>query len=172
MSDTNINGNMDGNENEDTGQHMFMTFQCGKEAFGIEIKYIEEIIQYQSITTIPEVEEYIKGLINLRGKIIPVIDVRMRFGMEPLEYNDRTCIIVINVDGIVVGLIIESIAKVVSIDEADILPPPSLSHAEKQNKYVYGIGKTGDKVKLLLDPNRLVKDVDIENVAQMNSVSE
>ena len=146
-------------EKENLTQHMFMTFQCGKEAFGIEIKYIEEIIQYQAITVIPEVEDYIKGLINLRGKIIPVIDVRMRFGMEPLPYTDRTCIIVINVNKVVVGLIIESIAKVVTIDDSNILPPPSLSHGSEQDKYVYGIGKIGDKVKLLLDPERLVNDV-------------
>ncbi len=149
------------NENIDSTSHMFMTFQCGKEAFGIEIKYVEEIIQYQSITTIPEVEDYIKGLINLRGKIIPVIDVRMRFGLEPLEYTDRTCIIVINVNNTVVGLIIESIALVVTIDDADILPPPSLSHGPEQNKYVYGIGKVGDKVKLLLDPEKLVSNVEL-----------
>jgi len=140
-------------------QSMFMTFKCGDEVFGIEIKYVEEIIQFQSITTIPEVEDYIKGLINLRGKIIPVIDVRMRFGLEPLEYTDRTCIIVINVNDTEVGLIIESIAKVATIDADDILPPPTLSHGSEQNKYVYGIGKTMEGVKLLLDPEKLVNDV-------------
>ena len=147
-------------EEGNAGQKMFMTFKCHKEYFGVEIKYVEEIIQYQSITPVPEVEDYIKGLINLRGKIIPVIDVRMRFGQEPLEYNDRTCIIVITVDNTTVGLIIESIAMVVTIDEQDILPPPSLSHGPEQNKYVYGIGKTGDSVKLLLDPKKLICGVD------------
>lgn len=140
-------------------QSMFMTFKCGEENFGIEIKYVDEIIQFQNITTIPEVEDYVKGLINLRGKIIPVIDVRMRFGLEPLEYTDRTCIIVINVNGTVVGLIIESIAKVATIQEEDILPPPSLSHGSEQNKFVYGYGKTPEGVRLLLDPEKLVNDV-------------
>lgn len=149
-------------EEDSSSQRMFMTFKCGKESFGIEIKYVEEIIQYQSITPVPEVEDYIKGLINLRGKIIPVIDVRMRFGQEPLEYNDRTCIIVITVGNMTVGLIIESIAMVVTIDEQDILPPPSLSHGVEQNKYVYGIGKTGDSVKLLLDPEKIIRGVDVE----------
>lgn len=148
----------------DTATRMFMTFQCGKESFGIEIKYVNEIIQLQSITEVPEVEDYIQGLINLRGKIIPVIDVRMRFGQEKLEYTDRTCIIVIEVKNIIVGLIIESIAKVVTIDESDILPPPTLSHGAEQNKYVYGIGKTGDSVKLLLDPEKLVCEIDVEDM--------
>ena len=86
---------------------MYMTFKCGRETFGIEIRYVEEIIQYQNITPVPEVEDYVKGLINLRGKIIPVMDVRMRFGQESLPYTDRTCIIVINVNNSVLGLIID-----------------------------------------------------------------
>lgn len=151
-------------EQDDARQNMFMTFKCGKESFGIEIKYVEEIIQYQAITPVPEVEDYIKGLINLRGKIVPVIDVRMRFGQEALEYTDRTCIIVINVKNIVVGLIIESIAKVVTIEAENILPPPTLSHGPEQNKYVYGIGKIGDEVKLLLDPEKLICEVDVEDL--------
>lgn len=151
-------------QEEDVRQNMFMTFQCGKESFGIEIKYVEEIIQFQTITPVPEVEDYIKGLINLRGKIVPVIDVRMRFGQEALDYNDRTCIIVINVKNVVVGLIIESIAKVVTIDADNILPPPTLSHGPEQNKYVYGIGKIGDEVKLLLDPEKLISEVDMEEL--------
>ena len=82
---------------EDTQKGMYMTFKSGREHFGIAIKFVNEIICIQNITAIPEAEEYIKGLINLRGKIIPVIDVRVRFKMEPIEYTDRTCIIVINV---------------------------------------------------------------------------
>lgn len=172
MSDVAINEEaLESGENS-SGQHMFMTFKCGKESFGIEIKYVEEIIQYQSITTIPEVESYIKGLINLRGKIIPVIDIRMRFGQESFEYNDRTCIIVINVNNTVVGLIIESIAEVVTIDDASILPPPSLSHGPEQNKYVYGIGKIQDKVKLLLDPEKLIGDVNIDGIASEEETEE
>ena len=151
-------------EEQDIKQNMFMTFQCGKEAFGIEIKYVDEIIPFQAITAVPEVEDYIKGLINLRGKIIPVVDMRMRFGIEPLEYTDRTCIIVIDVNDITVGLIIESIAKVVTIDEENILPPPSLSHGPEQNKYVYGIGKVNGEVKLLLEPEKLVCDMNVDDM--------
>ncbi len=88
-----------------------------------------------------------------------VIDVRLRFKQEPLEYNDRTCIIVINVKSSVVGLIVEEIAEVVEINEENILPPPKIGHADKeQNKYVYGIGKVDNSVKLLLDPEKLLND--------------
>ena len=140
----------------------YVTFKSGNEYFALKIKYVNEIIVYQEITEIPESEEYIKGLINLRGKIIPVIDVRLRFKQEPFEYTDRTCIIVVNVKNVVVGLIVEQIAEVVEIQEENIIPSPSVGKADKsQNKYVYAIGKVGDQVKLLLDPDRLLNDEEI-----------
>ena len=152
----------------DVQKGKFMTFKSGHEYFGIELKYIIEIIAMQSITAIPETEEYIKGLINLRGKIIPVIDVRLRFKQEPFEYTDRTCIIIIDVSGTTVGLIIETISGVVTIEERNIEPPPSLSIGNAKNRYVYGLGKTGDTVKLLLDPQKLIKD---EELALFDEIS-
>lgn len=143
----------------DTQKGKYVTFKSGNEYFGLKIQYVNEIIGFQEITAVPESEDYIKGLINLRGKIIPVIDVRLRFKQEPFEYTDRTCIIVINVNQLVVGLIVEKIAEVVEIQEENILPAPTIGKADKsQNKYVYGIGKVGDQVKLLLDPDRLLND--------------
>ena len=91
-----------------------------------------------------------------------MIDVRLRFKQDPFEYNDRTCIIVINYNSLVVGLIVEKIAEVVEIPEENILPAPSIGKSDKsQNKYVYGIGQVGDEVKLLLDPDKLLNDTDI-----------
>lgn len=150
----------------------YMTFKSGNEYFGLEIQYVNEIIQMQEITAIPETEDYIKGLINLRGKVIPVIDVRLRFKQEPLEYNDRTCIIVINVKNVLVGLIVEKIAEVVEIKDDNILPPPKIGHGDKtQNKYVYGIGKVGSAVKLLLDPDKLLNDEDLSVMEQANDMN-
>lgn len=153
---------------EDTQKGMFMTFQTGKEYFGISISYVEQIIAMQPITAVPDVEDYIKGLINLRGKIIPVIDVRARFKMEPQEYTDRTCIIVIDVKSTVIGLIVEKIADVDTILDEDIVPPPALGKkSNEQSKYVYGLARTGDKVKLLLDPEKLIKQDAIEAFEQL-----
>ncbi len=149
-------------DERDTQRGKYVTFKSGNEYFGLKIQYVNEIIVFQEITKIPESEDYIKGLINLRGKIIPVIDVRLRFKQEPFEYTDRTCIIVVNVKNIVVGLIVEQIAEVVEIQDENIIPSPSVGKADKsQNKYVYAIGKVGDKVKLLLDPDRLLNDEEI-----------
>ena len=149
----------------------YMTFKSGTEYFGLEIRYVNTIIQLQSVTKIPETEDYIKGLINLRGKVIPVIDVRLRFKQPELDYNDRTCIIVINVKSMMVGLIVEQIAEVVEIADDNILPPPTIGRGDKgHNKYVYGIGKVGDTVKLLLDPDKLLNDEDLSIVESANDM--
>lgn len=155
----------------DTQKGKYMTFKSGNEYFGLEIQYVNEIIQLQAITAIPETEDYIKGLINLRGKVIPVVDVRLRFKQAPFEYNDRTCIIVINIKSMMVGLIVEKIAEVVEIKDDNILPPPSVGRDKAQNKYVYGIGKVGDTVKLLLDPDKLLNDEDLSVVEQANEMN-
>ncbi|MBD5136758.1 MAG: purine-binding chemotaxis protein CheW [Lachnospiraceae bacterium] len=155
----------------DAQKGKYMTFKSGNEYFGLKIQYVSEIIQFQTITAIPETEDYIKGLINLRGKVIPVIDVRLRFKQDPFEYNDRTCIIVINMNSMLVGLIVEKIAEVVEIKEENILPPPTIGRTEKaHSKYVYGIGKVGDSVKLLLDPDKLLNDEDLSVVEQANEM--
>lgn len=155
--------NLEQSEN-DSGKGLFMTFQTGRESFGISIDYVNEIIVMKAITPVPEVDYYIKGLINVRGKIIPVIDVRARFGMEPVEYTDRTCIILINVANMMVGLIVERIEETITIDDESVISPPSLDKVDsEQNKYVYGIARTEEYgVKLLLDPRKLISDEALE----------
>lgn len=153
---------------EEIQKQKYVTFMSKNEYFGLKIEYVNEIIVMQDITAIPETEDYIKGLINLRGKIIPVIDVRLRFKQEPFEYNERTCIIVINVQSTVVGLIVEKIAEVVEISEDNLLPSPTIGlNGSQQDRYVYAIGKIGDSVKLLLDPEKLLND----DIATLEKVS-
>ena len=145
---------------EDTQHGRFLTFSMGKEVFGIEIRYVTEIIGMQAITEVPEVPEYVKGIINLRGKIIPVIDVRLKFRKEAMEYNDRTCIIVIDINDVSVGLIVDNVAEVLTIADDDIAAPPS-SKTGFENRYVKGIGKSGGEVKLLLDCEKLLANEEI-----------
>jgi purine-binding chemotaxis protein CheW len=148
-------------EQEDTQHGRFLTFALGEEVFGIEIRYVKEIIGMQPITRLPEVPDYIKGIINLRGKIIPVIDVRLKFKKEAVEYNDRTCIIVIETSDMSVGLIVDNVAEVIAIDDENIVPPPD-ARAGIQNRYINGIGKVGSEVKLLLDCERLFHEEEMQ----------
>lgn len=158
-------------EEDDAQKSKYMTFKSGNEYFGLKIQYVNEIIQIPSITAIPRTEDYIKGLINLRGKIIPVIDVRLRFKQEAFEYDDRTCIIVVMVNDVVVGLIVEQIADVIEIREENILPPPKAGRADKaDHKFVYGIARVGNSVKLLLDPDKLLNDEDYAAIEQTNNM--
>lgn len=149
---------------EDTQHGRFLTFMVGEEAFGIEIKYVTEIIGLQPITRLPETAPHIKGIINLRGKIIPVIDVRLKFKKEPIDYSDRTCIIVIDTSDRCVGLIVDNVAEVLRIEDEDIVPPPE-QKTGVQNSYLKGIGKVGDQVKLLLDCELLFTDNDVQSNA-------
>ncbi|MCX7749511.1 MAG: chemotaxis protein CheW [Clostridia bacterium] len=152
---------------EDTQKGMYLTFFLGKEEFGIEIKYVTEIIGIQAITSMPELPEYIQGIINLRGKIIPVMDVRRRFKKEPREYNDRTCIVVVAINDLSMGLIVDEVAEVLAIPEGDIVPPPELK-TTVSNKYIKAIGKAENSVKLLLDCGKLLADGEVEGIIRVD----
>jgi purine-binding chemotaxis protein CheW len=143
---------------EDTQKGKFLTFIVDKEEYAIEIKYVTEIIGgIQTITEVPEVPDYVRGIINLRGKIIPVMDVNIRFKKEPKPYGDRTCIIVIDIDDLSVGLIVDNVAEVLSITEDNIVDPPA-DKAGFNNRYIKGIGKVGQSIKLILDCQVLLSD--------------
>jgi len=148
---------------EDTQKSRYLTFSIGKETYGVEIKYVIEIIGIQTITEIPELPEYIKGIINLRGKIIPVMDVRIRFKKEPIEYNDRTCVIIVDINDISIGLIVDKVAEVIIIPDQDIVEPPQMNKGNK-NRYIKNMGKVGDDVKLLLDCEKLLTEDELEEL--------
>lgn len=150
-------------QEEDTLKGRFLTFALGNEAYGIAIRYVTEIIGIQPITEVPELPDYIRGIINLRGKIIPVMDVRLRFKKNFKEYNDRTCVIVIDITNISIGLIVDSVSEVISIADEEIVAPPEMS--KEGNKYINGIGKVGNDVKLLLDCEKLLSENDITKLA-------
>lgn len=150
---------------EDTQKGRFLTFILGKETYGIEIKHVTEIIGIQAITELPELPDYIRGIINLRGKIIPVMDVRLRFRKEGRDYNDRTCIIVVDIKDIFIGLIVDSVAEVISISDQDMVEPPQLNKG-LNNRYIKNIGKVGNDVKLLLDCEKLLTVDELENICE------
>jgi purine-binding chemotaxis protein CheW len=142
-------------QEEDTLRGRFLTFTLVEDVYGLPIEYVVEIIGIQSITIVPNVPAYIKGIINLRGKIIPVIDVRLKFGKEPAEYNDRTCVIVIEISDVSVGLIVDNVDEVLTIEDDNIAAPPA-NRMGFENRYIMGIGKINGKVQLLLDCEKLL----------------
>ncbi|PKM95369.1 MAG: chemotaxis protein CheW [Firmicutes bacterium HGW-Firmicutes-1] len=154
-------------EEEDTQKGKFLTFSLGNESYGIEILYVTEIVGIQPITEVPELPKYIKGIINLRGKIIPVMDVRVRFNKPPMDYNDRTCIVVVDILEISIGLIVDTVAEVLSIPEQEIVPPPDINKGGK--KYIKGIGKTGSEVTLILDCEKLIDEEEVEVLAKIDN---
>ncbi|OQA14377.1 MAG: Chemotaxis protein CheW [bacterium ADurb.Bin363] len=150
---------------EDTQKNKYLTFTLGNESFGIEILFVTEIIGLQQITEVPDLPEYVRGIINLRGKIIPVMDMRRRFKKEIREYDERTCIIVVDIGEISIGLIVDRVSEVVDIPEENVSEPPKVNK-NSQNKYVKGIGKIEDSVKLILDCEKLLSEDEIETVSE------
>ena len=144
-------------EDEDTMKDQYLTFVVGDETFGFGIEYVTEIVGMQSITTVPDVQNYIKGVINLRGSVIPVIDIRLRFGLNEREYDERTCIVVVKLNELSVGLIVDIVHEVTNIPESKISEPPKV-RGDAGAQYIDGMGKLEDKVVILLDIVKLLSN--------------
>lgn len=141
-------------DDEEDGSR-YLTFTLGSVGYALDIRTVTEIIGLQGITPVPDVPEYVKGVINLRGRVIPVMDVRARFRLEAQPYHDRTCIIVIEVRDVSVGLVVDAVSEVFSIPAADIEPPPKVGFGHN-NRVISGLGKVGDEVTLILDAGILI----------------
>ena len=142
-------------EIEDTQKDKFLTFRIAEEDYGIDIRHVTEIIGIQKITEVPDMPNFIKGVINLRGKVIPVMDVRARFKLSSREYDERTCIVVVNINDRATGLVVDRVNEVADIPAAQVEPAPSGGQKASGN-YILGLGKIGDSVKILLDVSRLL----------------
>ncbi len=146
-------------EEEDTQKDKYLSFSLADEDYAIEIKHVNEIIGMQKFTEVPNVKRYIKGIINLRGNIIPVVDVRTRFKVEQIDYDDRTSIIVVMNQNIMIGLIVDEVSEVLKITEDKIASRPQTNKGS-QSKFIQGVGKVGEDVKIILDLQRLLFDED------------
>lgn len=128
----------------------FLSFYVGDSLYALELLYVKEIISMQQITLVPTLPAYIKGIINLRGKVVPVIDVRRKLNQPDLDYNDKTCIIITQIDEMQVGLIVDSVAEVVSSSQSEKMLPPDMSIMGEN--YIHSIMHLNDKkVVLCLD---------------------
>jgi purine-binding chemotaxis protein CheW len=150
---------LDADGDEDSMKDRYLAFRLGDEEYGLEIQFVTEIVGLQKISAVPELPPYVKGVINLRGQVIPVMDVRTRFGMPFQEYGERTCVIVVNVDDYVVGLVVDAVKEVSSLTQESIAEAPRVARSPSA-QYVKGIGKSGESVRIILDVNKLLTDAD------------
>ena len=131
-----------------------VTFRLGSGEYAIDIMQAKEIIKMEKITLIPNAPDFVEGVINLRGNIIPIIDLKKRFNLEEIEGDKNTGIIIVKIEDVDMGIIIDSISKVVSISNSDIQPPPPMLSGIGQ-KYIKGVGKLEDKLLVVLDLEKL-----------------
>ena len=143
----------------------YLTFTLAEEEYGIGILKIKEIIGMMPITTVPRTPEFVKGVINLRGKVIPVMDLRLRFGMEEMAYTERTCIVVVEIEGfsgtVMIGVVVDSVSEVLNIKGEDVEETPTFG-SKLNTDYILGMAKMEGGVKILLDIDRVLNAKDME----------
>jgi purine-binding chemotaxis protein CheW len=151
---------------EDTQAGRYLTFTIDENVYGIPIRFVVEIIGIQEITRVPGTPDFIKGIMNLRGKIIPLVEVRLKFGKEEIPYDERTCIIVVDMNGIAVGLIVDRVDDVLTIAD-DLIADSPVSGGTYENRFIDKIGQLDEKVQLLLDVERLLKTDEMDEVEKL-----
>jgi purine-binding chemotaxis protein CheW len=148
----------------------YLTFQLGREEFGIRVLKVREIMGLQEITAVPQTPAHVRGVINLRGKVVPVIDLRVKFAMAATEYTQRTCIIVTQVQmdsgSALMGIIVDGVSEVVNLAESDIEDTPDFGE-DIGSRYLLGMAKSKGKVKILLDIDKVLS---LEELHDLNAV--
>jgi len=151
-------------DDEDLNEDKYLLFQLHNEIYGINISDVTEIIEMQQITDIPDMPNFVKGVINLRGQVIPIIDLRLRFAMEERDYDDRTCIIIVKTEDRSFGLIVDTVTEVEDITQEKISPPPQFKTDKIREHYISGLGKVGEQVLILLNVHSILRDEEIQNI--------
>lgn len=151
----------DEEEDEDTLKDKYLTFHLNGEDYALEIRYVTEIVSIQKITDVPDLPAFVKGVINLRGQVIPVLDLRLRFGMEARAYDERTCVIITRLHESPVGLVVDSVNEVHDIPPQDVTPPPSVAKGGA-SRFVQGFGHIGDKIEILLNAQKLLGEEELD----------
>jgi purine-binding chemotaxis protein CheW len=140
----------------------YLTFQLGREEYAVQVLHVREIMGVQEITAVPQMPYHVKGVLNLRGKVIPVVDLRLKFGLPEMEYTQRTCIIVVQVDGnagkFSTGIIVDGVSEVLTLQGGDIEDTPDFGMGAA-TPYLLGLAKIKGKVKILLDINKVIHEM-------------
>lgn len=153
-------------DEQDVKQTKFLTFFVASQSFAIEVANVIEIVGIQEITPVPQFPDYARGIINLRGQIIPVIDARLRFKKNSKDYNERTCIIIVEVKKTLTGFIVDEVEEVVDINNDQITKAPSVANDE-EGKYISAVAKRGGKVVLVVDFEKVLDDSEFDYVAEV-----
>ena len=143
-----------------TGKNEFLSFQLGAEEYGIDILKVQEIRAYEKATRLPNTPEFIKGVINLRGVIVPVVDLRMKFGLGTADYNEMTVVIVLNVAGRTVGVVVDKVSDVLALAPEQIRPAPDFA-ARVENAFVRGLAALDERMLIIADIERLMTSADM-----------
>lgn len=143
----------------------YLTFTLAGEEYGVEILKVREINGLMDITAVPQMPTYMKGVINLRGNVIPVIDLRLKFGLQEAEHTEQTCIIVVDV-GREIGIIVDTVSEVLDVEGGNIEPPPSMAGAV-DTSFILGMGKVGEDVKILLDIDKVMTSDELHKVSSV-----
>jgi purine-binding chemotaxis protein CheW len=145
----------------------YLTFGLGKEEFAIQVMRVREIMGVQEITAVPQTPAYVKGVINLRGKVIPVVDLRLKFQMPALDYTQRTCIVVVQIENegtkMLTGVVVDEVAEVVTLQAADIEDTPDFGRGVS-TPYLLGMAKVKGRVKILLDINMVMSTLEMRSI--------
>jgi len=150
-------------EKADSRAGKYLTFFLASEEYGVEILKVQEIIGRMPITPVPLTSKYIRGVVNLRGKIHPIMDLNVKFGMDQTEITDETCIIVIKTASLMMGILVDKVSEVVNVASGEIEDTPSFG-ADVNPEFLLGIGKTGGRVRLLLDIEKIINAADVINM--------
>jgi purine-binding chemotaxis protein CheW len=153
-------------------EEQLVVLRLGTEEFGIPVHFVTSIIRIQPITRIPRAPHFLEGVINLRGQITAIVDLRKRFGMEPKEADNATRIVVLTVEDITVGLIVDAVYEVLRIPLEEIGPPPSVLQTSGEAHYVEGVGKVGDRLIIIMDVKGLLTRKEIETVEKLEAKEE
>lgn len=148
------------------GANEFLTFRLGEEEYGIEILKVQEIRGYDSITQIANAQEFIKGVINLRGIIVPIVDMRIRFNLEKVNYDQFTVVIILNIAGRVVGMVVDGVSDVIALSGEQVRPTPSLGSAI-ETEYVLGLGTVDERMLILVDIEKLMSSSEMGLIDQI-----
>jgi len=144
-----------------------VTFSIGEEEFGVEILKVQEIIRTMEITKVPRAQDFVEGVINLRGKVIPIIDLRRRFGLESKTHDKHTRLIVIDIRNMIVGFVVDSVSEVLRIPASTVEPPPDVVAGLESADYLSGVGKLQDRLLMLLNLDKLLSNEDMQALEQI-----